>query len=200
MINFRDYLPRFEYPKLAEHEQVVAQAAVSRGLALLTDRRLVVANGQGERSVALSAVGAVEVGYRHMPSAVLRGAGLIALAAVLFAIAAPVAGFLAANAGSLESFLRNEATADAAAGILWVLQKGVAFVAGVARWLPLLAWICLIWGLVRIGFALRGRTAVNVLTVVGEYELAHPGRSAPLDELGRELSRRVGNTRGNALV
>ncbi len=195
MINFRDYLPRFEYPKLAEHEQVVAQAAVPRGLALLTDRRLVVANGHGERSVALSSVGAVEVGYRHLPGAVLRGAGLIALAAVLFAIAAPIAGFLAAHSASLESFLRNEAGGDAAAGILWVLQRVVAFVAGVARWLPLLAWISLIWGIVRIGFALRGRTAVNVLTVVGEYELTHPGRSEPLDQLGREMSKRVGNAR-----
>lgn len=196
MINFRDYLPRFEYPKLAEQEHVVAQAAVSRGLALLTDRRLVVANGQGERSVALSSVGAVEVGYRYLPGHVLRGAALLVLAGVLFAIAAPVAGFLAANAGSLESFLRNEAGSDAAAGILWMLQKAVAFVAGVARWLPLIAWVCLIWGLVRIALAMRGRTAVNVLTVVGEYELAHPGRSAPLDELGRELSRRVGSARG----
>lgn len=196
MIDWRQFLPKGEYPRLAAEEQIVAEAPLPGGVALLTNRRLVVANGSGEKSVALSAVGAVEVGFERPARDLAIGGALVVVALLLFMLAAPIAGFLAAQSGALESIFRQEGLdPNAATGVARQAQYWLGLLARLARWMPLVGWVVLVWGALKLIFALRGRTEVNVLSVVGPYQLAQNGRSDPLDALGRELARRVSEAR-----
>jgi hypothetical protein len=194
MIDWRTMLSQPKLPKLTTTEQVIAQANVSLGLAVLTDKRIVVSSTTGERSIALTAVGSVEVAYGRSARRILSGLAIAAVAILLLIAAGNVARFLTTQAQSIESLIRAEGTEpNAAATLSTPAQKGIAGAAAVAKILPWLAWPLLIWGLVRIAGGIRGTTAVDVFTMVGHSRLECAGRSGPLDELGREMARRFGD-------
>ena len=175
-------------------EQVLGQAVVLGGIALLTDKRLVVSRASGERSLAMHSVGAVDVGYERSVRRIATGAILVGVAIVLLIVAGHIAGFLSAQAQSLASAVGTEgADASAAVTIGAQAQRGIAGVAAAAKWLPWIAVILFVWGAARIGLSIWGVTAVDVFTLVGHYRLESRGRSSHLDELGRELARRIGD-------
>jgi len=185
-------VPRRRVPQLESDEAVVAHALVAgNGVAILTDRRLVIANGQGERSVALTAMGAVEVGFGRPGGEIARGLFLLGIAFLVFALAGWLSGFITGQAGSIDSLLRSDTgEAGAAAGISSAVNRGLGFAAAGVRWLPWLALCFLAWGGIRLARGLRGATTVNVVTAMGEYRLWRFGRSDELDLLGRALARR----------
>ncbi len=196
MIDWRKLLPQPTAPQLTGTEQVLAQAAVSGGIALLTTRRLVVSSASGERSVALSAVGAVEVAFERSIRRIVIGLVLIGIAVLLLSVTGHIAGYLTAQSQSLDSLLRTEGTdTNAVSGISSQAQRGLSAVVIGAAWLPLIAWALLIWGGARIALGVWGTTAVDVFSMVGHYRLERRGRSMPLDELGREMARRFGDPR-----
>ncbi len=197
MIDWRKLFPQPTAPQLSGAEQVLAQAAVSGGVALLTTRRLVVSGASGERSVALSAVGAVEVAFERSIRRIVTGLVLIGVAVLLLSVTGHITGYLTAQSQSLDSLLRTEGGADtnAVAGISSQAQRGLSAVAIGAAWLPLIAWALLIWGGARIALGVWGTTAVDVFSMVGHYRLERRGHSTPLDELGREMARRFGDAR-----
>lgn len=196
MIDWRKLLPQPTAPQLTGTEQVLAQAAVSGGIALLTTRRLVVSSASGERSVALSAVGAVEVAFERSIRRIVIGLVLIGIAVLLLSVTGHIAGYLTAQSQSLDSLLRTEGTdTNAVSGISSQAQRGLSAVVIGAAWLPLIAWALLIWGGARIALGVWGTTAVDVFSMVGHYRLERRGRSMPLDELGREMARRFGDAR-----
>ncbi len=196
MIDWRKLLPQPTAPQLTGTEQVLAQAAVSGGVALLTTRRLVVSSASGERSVALSAVGAVEVAFERSIRRIVTGLVLIGIAVLLLSVTGHIAGYLTAQSQSLDSLLRTEGTdTNAVSGISSQAQRGLSAVVIGAAWLPLIAWGLLIWGGARIALGVWGTTAVDVFSMVGHYRLERRGRSMPLDELGREMARRFGDPR-----
>ncbi len=196
MIDWRKLFPQPTAPQLSGTEQVLAQAAVSGGIALLTTRRLVVSSASGERSVALSAVGAVEVAFERSIRRIVTGLVLIGIAVLLLSVTGHIAGYLTAQSQSLDSLLRTEGTdTNAVSGISSQAQRGLSAVAIGAAWLPLIAWALLIWGGARIALGVWGTTAVDVFSMVGHYRLERRGRSMPLDELGREMARRFGDAR-----
>ncbi len=196
MIDWRKLLPQPTAPQLTGTEQVLAQAAVSGGVALLTTRRLVVSSASGERSVALSAVGAVEVAFERSVRRIVTGLVLIGIAVLLLSVTGHIAGYLTAQSQSLDSLLRTEGTdTNAVAGISSQAQRGLSAVAIGAAWLPLIAWALLIWGGARVALGVWGTTAVDVFSMVGHYRLERRGHSTPLDELGREMARRFGDAR-----
>lgn len=173
-------------------EQVLAQATVVGGIALLTDKRLVVSRASGERSVAMHSVGAVDVGFQRSARHIILGIVLVGIAVVLIGLAGRIGGFLSAQAESLESAVRSEgAESSAAVSIGAQTQRGIAGVATAARWLPWVAAGLLIWGAARIALGVWGVTAVDIFTVVGHYRLEARGRSSHLDELGHEMARRA---------
>lgn len=134
-------------PKLTTTEQLIAQANVSLGIAVLTDKRLVVSSHNGERSVALTAVGSVEVAFGRSARRILGSLCIIAVAILLFVAAGHVAPFLTNQAQSIESLIRAEGAEPNAAAILSTpAQKGIAAAAGIAKIFPWLAWPLLIWG------------------------------------------------------
>lgn len=196
MIEWQKLFPQPTAPQLTGTEQVLAQAAVSGGVALLTTRRLVVSSASGERSVALSAVGAVEVAFERSTRRILTGLILIGIAVLLISVSGHITGYLAAQSQSLDSLLRTDGTdTNAVTGISSQAQRGLSAVAIGAAWLPLIAWALLIWGGARISLGLWGTTAVDVFSMVGHYRLERRGHSAHLDELGREMARRFGEPR-----
>jgi hypothetical protein len=196
MIDWRKLFPQPTAPQLTGAEQVLAQAAVSGGVALLTTRRLVVSSASGERSVALSAVGAVEVAFERSIRRIVTGLVLIGIAVLLLGVTGHIAGYLTAQSQSLDSLLRTEGTdTNAVTGISSQAQRGLSAVAVGAAWLPLIAWALLIWGGARIALGVWGTTAVDVFSMVGHYRLERRGHSTPLDELGREMARRFGEAR-----
>lgn len=193
MMQWRKYFPQPKTPQLTAMEQVLAQATVLGGIALLTDKRLVVSRANGERSVAMHSVGAVDVGYQRSARRIGVGILLIAFAILLFGVAGHISGFLTAQVQSLDSALRAEGSEPSAAVAIGTqAQRGIAGVAVAARWLPWLAAALFIWGALRIAVGIWGVTAVEVSTIVGDYRLESRGRSPHLDELGREMARRSG--------
>ena len=197
MMDWRKLFPRPTAPQLTGAEQVLAQADVSGGVALLTTRRLVVSSASGERSVALSAVGAVEVAFERSARRIVSGLVLIGVAALLLSVTGHIAGYLSAQSQALDSLLRTDnIETNAVTGISSQAQRGLSAVAIAAAWLPLIAWVLLIWGGARIAFGVWGKTAVDVFSMVGHYRLERRGHSAHLDELGREMARRFGEARG----
>jgi hypothetical protein len=196
MIDWRKLFPQPTAPQLSGAEQVLAQAAVSGGVALLTTRRLVVSSASGERSVALSAVGAVEVAFERSIRRIVTGLVLIGVAVLLLSVTGHITGYLTAQSQSLDSLLRTDGVeTNAVTGISSQAQRGMSAVAIGAAWLPLIAWALLVWGGARIALGVWGTTAVDVFSMVGHYRLERRGHSTHLDELGREMARRFGEAR-----
>jgi hypothetical protein len=181
------------YPQLDNGERALAEV-VSRGeTAVLTHRRLVIAGRDGESSTALAHIASLRVRFERLPRAMVSGLVLLALAAALLSVAAPVRAFFLVQATSLEASVRQEQAQGAAgeAGLPSVLSRVAASLAGAARALPWLGLLAAALGALQLGRGLLGRTVVTVFAGGGELELVRLGRSRPIEDFVKEVGRHL---------
>jgi hypothetical protein len=163
------------YPQLDNGERALAEV-VSRGeTAVLTHRRLVIAGRDGESSTALAHIASLRVRFERLPRAMVSGLVLLALAAALLSVAAPLRAFFLVQATSLPS----------------VLSRVAASLAGAARALPWLGLLAAALGALQLGRGLLGRTVVTVFAGGGELELVRLGRSRPIEDFVKEVGRHL---------
>ncbi len=185
--------PPPDSPQLAAGERAIADAALGRESAVLTERRLIIAGRAAESSVALAHIARVAVRFERSPAAIVSGALLIGVAILLFAIATPMRIFFLAQVVALEPSVRQE-RANAGAeggGIAQGMQRIMSGLARASRAMPLLAGLALVFGLLRIALGVLGRTVMCVGTGGGEFELARRGRQPLLEEFAREVGRHL---------
>ncbi len=191
---FREVLPRPSYPQLASAERVVAELPLGAETAVLTDRRLVVGSGGGERSFALGQIAMVQAHFERATGEIVRGVVFVLIAAILFAVAGPARTVLLNLGTRLEPAAQHEQTAEEGgglAGAVRAVQGGLDGLAAAARVLPLLALVLLGIGGARIALGVVGRTVVTIHAGGGAFEFARRGRRPALEEFARELGQRL---------
>lgn len=181
------------YPQLAPGEQVLAEAPLGGGTAVLTARRLVIAGRAGEESVALAHIAAVRVHYDRAFRAIAFGAVLIALALVLFSVTSPLRTLLLNQSVGLQPAASQEraAHADGAGGIAVAVQSVLEAAARVVGAFPVVAWLLLLAGLARIVLGAIGRTVVTIAAGGAEVAFSRRGHSRPLHDFVAEVGRRL---------
>jgi hypothetical protein len=181
------------YPQLAPGEQVLAEAPLGGGSAVLTERRLVVASRAGEDSVALAHIAAVRVRYERALGAIAVGATLILAALILFAVTSPLRTLILNQSVGLQSAATQEraASPDGAGGIVVAVQKVLEATASVVGAFPVAAWLLLIVGIARIVLGVIGRTVVTIAAGGAEVAFARRGNSRPLHDFVAEVGRQL---------
>jgi len=186
-------LPRPSYPQLAGIERVIAEVPLGAETAVLTDRRLVIGGRTGERSFALGQIAMVQARFERAVSEIVRGGVFVLVAAILFAVAGPTRTLLLNVGTALEPTVRQEQRIDGEglAGAVRVVQQGLDVLAAAVRAVPLLAFLLLAFGGLRIALGAFGRTVVTIYAGGGEFELAQRGRRPALEEFAREVGQRL---------
>jgi hypothetical protein len=186
-------LPRPSYPQLVGAERVIVEVPLGAETAVLTDRRLVVGSSAGERSFALGHIAMVQARFERVMGEIVRGGVLIVIAAILFALAGPTRTFVLNLGTSLEPTVHQEQKVEGGglASAVRVVQQGLDALAWAIGALPLLAFVLLVIGGVRIAFGAFGRTVVTIYAGGGEFELAQRGRRPALEEFAREVGQRL---------
>ncbi len=173
---------RAAYPQLALGEKVVAESPLGGDIALLTDRRLVVAGRDFENSFALAQIGLVRSAFRRSLKHVAVGAALVLAGLALLSIAGPLKTLLATQIASFEAPGADSAGASLAA----VLLRGTR---NVVRFLPPAGFLLAAIGLARAAIGVLGTTTVSVHAGGGELMYVRRGRDRGLDEFVREVAR-----------
>lgn len=183
-------------PDLAPGEQALAETPLGRDVAMLTDRRVIVAGPALEQSVPLAHIALVRVRFERKAGAIVGGAILVAVALLLFGVASPLRTLLLNQGVALEPAAAQEraiATQEGSAG--GGLASGMQRILGVAARLagafPALGWVLLILGVVRIVLGAIGRTVVTIAGGGAEVEFSRFGNSLALREFVAEVGRRL---------
>jgi hypothetical protein len=186
-------LQKAPYPQLDAGEHTLAEVSSRGETAVLTQRRLVIAGGDGESSTALAHIASLSVRFERLPGAILSGLVLAAVAALLFAVAAPVRTFLLAQGASLEASVRQEQaqTATADASLSSALSRIAGSLASAARAIPWFGLFFLLLGAVNLARGLLGRTVVTIFAGGGELQLMRLGRSRPIEDFVKEVGRHL---------
>jgi hypothetical protein len=171
---------RAAYPQLGPGEKVLAETPLGADVALLTDRRLIVAGRNFENSFALAQVGLVRSAFRRSSREIAIGAAIVLAGLLLLAIAGPLRTVLAAQIASFDSAGAESAGAMLAASLL----RGARTVVG---YLPLAGFALGALGLVRAAIGVLGRTTVSVHAGGGELEYSRRGRDRALEAFVREV-------------
>lgn len=181
------------FPILRAGERAVAEASLGADIAVLTERRLIIVGRASEASVPLAHIARVAVRFERSVGAMVGGALLVAVALFLFAITGPVRAFFLNQTVALEPTVRQEVAngVDEDAGLAHGMQRIIGRLAAAARALPVLAWIALLLGLVRIAMGILGRTVVSVSAGSSELELVRRGRNAVLEDFVKEVGRNL---------
>lgn len=181
------------YPQLAAGEQVLAEAALGGGTAVLTGRRLAIAGRAGEQSVALAHVAAVRVRYERAAGAIAFGAVLVAMALVLFAVTAPLRTLILNQSVGLQAAASQEraASPDGAGGIAVGVQTVLETAAGIVRAFPVVGWLLLLVGLARIVLGAIGQTIVTIAAGGAEVTFSRRGNSRHLHDFVAEVGRQL---------
>jgi hypothetical protein len=174
--------PRPDHPPLGPGEKVVAEALLGADLALLTDRRLIVAGRSFENSFALAQIGLVRSAFRRSSREIAVGAGLLLAGLLLLSIAGPLKSALAAQIASLETSGADSAAATLTASLL----RGGR---NVVRYLPLAGYLLGALGLVRAAIGALGQTTVSVHAGGGELQYTRRGRDRALEAFVREVAQ-----------
>jgi hypothetical protein len=173
---------RAPYPQLALGEKVLAESTLGGDLALLTDRRLVVAGRDFENSFALAQIGLVRSAFRRSARDIAIGTALVLAGLALLAIAGPLKSMLATQIASFEAAGPEAAGASLTAVLLRGTRNLVWF-------LPLAGLALAALGLARAAIGVLGTTTVSVHAGGGELMYARRGRQRALDEFIREVAR-----------
>lgn len=181
------------YPQLAPGEQVLAEAPLGGGTAVLTGRRLVIAGRAGEESVALAHIATVRVRYERAFGAIAVGAVLIAFALILFSVTSPLRTLILNQSVGLQPAATQERAAnpDGAGGIAVAVQTVLETAAGVVGAFPVVAWLLLLVGLARIALGAIGQTVVTIAAGGAEVAFSRRGSSQPLQDFVAEVGRQL---------
>jgi hypothetical protein len=205
-MNFRSVLLQFKsalgrttppYPHLTGGERVLAEVPLGDETAVLTDRRLVVGDGADEQTFALGQIATVRTRFERSVYEIMRGAVFIVVAMILIAISTPAHTFLLNYGTKLEPTIQHEQVAESGglAGALLAVQQGLNFLAALANALPILGWLLILLGLVRIVLGAIGRTVLTIFAGSGEFEFYRRGRSDELAGFAREIGTRLAGSR-----
>jgi|APFre7841882724_1041349.scaffolds.fasta_scaffold24870_3 hypothetical protein len=173
---------RAAQPQLGPDEKVLAEAPLGADVALLTDRRLIVAGRNFENSFALAQVGLVRSAFRRSSREVAIGTAILLAGLLLLAIAGPLKTMLAAQITSFDAAGAESAGATLAASLL----RGARTVVG---YLPLAGFALGAIGLVRAAIGVLGQTTVSVHAGGGELQYSRRGRDRALEEFVREVAK-----------
>ncbi|MCG6874013.1 MAG: hypothetical protein LJE97_02875 [Betaproteobacteria bacterium] len=181
------------YPHLTGTERVIAEAPLGAETAVLTDRRVVVGDGDDEQSFALGQIAAVRTRFERSMREIARGALFIFVAMILIAVSSPARTFLLNYGTKLEPTIQREQAAEGGglAGALIAVQQGLNLLADVAGALPILGWVLIVLGLVRIMLGAFGRTVVTIFAGSGEFEFYRRGRRRDLADFAREIGKHL---------
>jgi hypothetical protein len=181
------------YPQLGPGEQVLAETPLGGAAAVLTDRRLVVAGPGQERSLPLAHIAVVSVRFERAFGAIALGVALVVAAFVLFSITSPLRTLILNQSVGLEPAASQERAAnpDSAAGIAVVVQRILEGAAGVVGVFPVVGWLLLLTGIVRIVLGAIGHTVVTVAAGGAEVEFSKRGHSRPLQDFVAEVGRQL---------
>jgi hypothetical protein len=170
------------YPQLGPGEKVLAEAPLGADVALLTDRRLIVAGRNFENSFALAQVGLVRSAFSRSSREIAIGTAIVLAGLLLLAIAGPLRTVLAAQITSFDSAGAESAGATLAASLL----RGARTVIG---YLPLAGLALGALGLVRAALGVLGQTTVSVHAGGGELQYSRRGRDRALEAFVREVEK-----------
>jgi hypothetical protein len=181
------------FPILRPGERAVAEASLGADIAVLTERRLIIVGRASEASVPLAHIARIAVRFERSVGAMVGGVLLIAAALFLFAITGPVRAFFLNQSVALEPTVRQELATgvDEDAGLAHGIQRITGRLATAARAIPVLAWLALAFGLMRIALGILGRTVISVGAGGSEFELMRRGRNALLEDFVKEVGRNL---------
>jgi len=185
------------YPHLTGNERVIAEAPLGAETAVLTDRRVVVGDGEAEQSFALGQIAVVRTWFERSLREIGRGIVFILVAMFLIAISTPTRTLLLNYGTKLEPTIQREAATESGglSGVLQAVQDGLNLLAKVAGALPVLGWLLIVAGLAHIVLGAMGRTVVTIFAGSGEFEFYRRGRRHELASFAREIGKHLALTR-----
>ena len=185
------------YPHLTGGERVLAEVGLGGETAVLTDRRLVIGDGNDEQTFALGQIAMVRTRFERSVREIVRGAVFIVVALVLIALSTPAHTFLLNYGTKLEPTIQHEQVAESGglSGVLRVVQQGIYFLADLAHAMPILGWLLILAGLAHIVLGAIGRTAVTIFAGSGEFEFYRRGRSSELAGFAQEIGKHLAGSR-----
>lgn len=181
------------YPHLTGNERVISEAPLGGETAVLTDRRVVVGDGTDEQSFALGQIAVIRTRFERSIREIVRGAVFIVVAMFLIAASTPARTFLLNYGTRLETTIQREQAVEGGglAGAIGAVQQGLNLLADVAGALPILGWLLILLGLVRIVLGMFGRTVVTIFAGSGEFEFFRRGRRRELADFAREVGKHL---------
>lgn len=173
-------------PRAAD-EKAIAEAdfgfGPTAGSALLTERRIILAAGDGEESIPLRALTSVRAGFARDFAAVFWG-GLLLVCALSFAVAyRPLETALNTAGLAIEKRMNDKLPDGEAYGRYVYLPLGLVWVA----MLPLIGW-----GGYRLAGGAIGETELAITTASGELRRTARGRRQDLLDFGADVGRLAG--------
>lgn len=153
------------------------------GEVLLTERRIIVAEGESEESIPLKAVTSVRAGFSRDAASAVWGAVILALA-LGFAVAYRPLETAVNSAGlAIEKRMNDKLPDGEAYGRYVYLPLGLVW----GLMLPLIGW-----GGFKLFTGAQGETELVVATASGELRRVARGRSAELMTFGADVGRMLG--------
>jgi hypothetical protein len=183
-----------DYPQLDTGEKIVAEAALGRDLAVLTNRRLVVSGRNVEQSLPLANIGLVRVRFERSLRAIVVGAAFLLAAIVLAALVGPVRGAINGQIASMEAAPRAEQSQaepgalPPATQVIGTLLRGLLAIAGLMSPAALVLGLL---GLARLALGVLGETTVSVSAGGAELVYSKWGRDTALRDFVAELGRHL---------
>ncbi|MCU0896215.1 MAG: PH domain-containing protein [Burkholderiales bacterium] len=183
-----------DYPQLDTGEKIVAEAALGRDLAVLTNRRLVVSGRNVEQSLPLANIGLVRVRFERSVRAIVAGAAFLLAAIVLASLVGPVRGAINGQIASMEAAPRAEQSQADPGGlppatqVIGTLLRGLLAIAALMS--PAALFLGLL-GLARLGLGLLGETTVSVSAGGAELVYSKWGRDPALRDFVAEVGRNL---------
>ncbi|MCU0803870.1 MAG: PH domain-containing protein [Burkholderiales bacterium] len=181
-----------DYPQLDTGEKIVAEAALGRDLAVLTNRRLVVSGRNVEQSLPLANIGLVRVRFERSVRAIVIGAVLLLAAVVLASLVGPVRGAINGQIVSLESAPRAEQSQAEPGALPPATQVIGTLLRALLAAANLMSPIALLLGglgFVRLALGALGETIVSVSAGGAELVYSKWGRDAALRDFVAEVGR-----------
>ena len=153
------------------------------GEVLLTERRIIVAEGEAEESIPLGAITSVRTGFARDVAAAFWGGVILVLALGFASAYRPLETAINTAGLAIEKRMNDKLPDGEAYGRYLYLPLGLVW--GVM--LPLIGW-----GAFRLVSGVQGETELVIATAGGELRRTARGRSAELIGFGADVGRMLG--------